>query len=201
MTDSYPKKALDVSNNNGRVNWSHVHGDGFEHAFAKATEGQVFIDGQVRRNAEQARAAGVKLGLYHYAHPAESPRDNAKHFLSVASSLVEVGDPAPTLDLEITGGLSPAELWSWQHTFCELVGEALETVPMLYSFESFLADSIVWPVHHRPLWGAAWGSVPDGVLDGWHVWQYSASGRVNGISGLVDLDSILQPLPTIGRKP
>jgi lysozyme len=194
------EKALDVSNNNGRVDWPKVHGAGYRHAFAKASEGESFVDDQVKRNAEHARAAGVSLSLYHFGHPGNSARREARHFLEVAVPLVHVGDPCPVLDLEVKEGLSWEELWHWQHTFGAIVGEAFGCPTMIYSSESFLA-AIPFPRHHRPLWGAAWGHVPASVLDRWHVWQYTSAGRVPGISGLVDLDSIRKPLPKIGRKP
>jgi lysozyme len=196
----FPQRALDVSDNNGRVDWSKVHGAGYRHAFAKASEGETEVDSDVRRNAEQARRAGVELSLYHFGHPSQSAARNARHFLSVIVPLVKVGDPAPVLDLEVREGRTPRELWEWQHGFCRLVGEALGTVPMIYSDASFL-DSLPFPKHHRPLWGAEWGHAPASQLDRWHVWQYSAAGRVPGVPGLVDLDSILRPIPTIRRVP
>lgn len=194
------ERAIDVSAYQGRVNWSDVHAAGVHHGFAKASEGTLEVDGEVKRNAPRARDAGVKLGLYHFAHPALGARANAEHFLRVIEPLVHVDDPVPVLDLEVAEGLGWEALWHFQHHFCELVGEAFGCTPMLYSSASWLR-SIPFPAHHRPLWGASWGHATNAELAGWHAWQYSAAGRVSGIGGLVDLDSILRPIPTIGRKP
>jgi lysozyme len=199
--NDYPRRAFDVSGNNGRVDWKKVrHEAGYRHAFAKASEGESFVDDNLRRNVTGARSNGIALGLYHFAHPSESPQANARHFLRTIIPHVRVGDPAPTLDLEVAEGLSRWELWRWQHTFCRIVAEALNVVPMIYGSASFL-DSIPWPRHHRPFWGAEWGHVSAATLRSWHVWQYSAVGRVAGIYGVVDLDSILRPIPTIRRIP
>lgn len=199
---TYPARALDVSNYQGRIKWRDVAAAGYRHAAIKASEGTGFVDGYVRRNVEGARAHGVRFSLYHYAHPSESPRREARHFLDVLDSLdlVRVGDLAPSLDLEVTEGLSPYDLWRWQHTWGNIVGEALGTTTILYTYRAFLEASIYLPRRHRPIWGADYGSVPKSVLAGWHAWQYSSAGRVPGISGPVDLDSILKPLPLIGRK-
>lgn len=197
----YPAKALDVSEYQGRVDWRQVHAAGYHHAAAKATEGVAETDNYVKRNAEHARAAGVKLSLYHFAHPSQSARKQARHFLDVAIPLVRVGDPCPVLDLEVTEGLSPLQLWRFQHEWCSIVGEAFGTHVALYSYLYFLAHDLYLPPHHRPIWGAAYGHVPSSILAGWHAWQHSSSGRVPGISGRVDLDSIRKPLPLIGRKP
>ena len=196
----FPAKALDVSNYQGRINWRKVHDAGYRFAAIKATEGTGFVDPYAARNTRRARAAGVKFSLYHYAHPSESPRREARHFLDIVLDLVRVGDPCPALDLEVTEGLSPQQLWRWQHTFSGMVEEALGGTVILYTYRAFLEADIWLPSRHRPIWGADYGSVPESVLRGWHAWQYSSSGRVPGIRGPVDLDSILKPLPIIGRK-
>lgn len=195
------EKSFDVSEFQGRPDWKAIHAAGYRHAFAKATEGEVEIDSQVKRNAEHARSAGVKLSLYHYAHPGQSAKRNAKHFLSVAVELVKVGDPCPVLDLEVTEGKSPEALWRWQHEWGSIVGEAFGCTTALYSYLYFLAHDLYLPPKHRPIIGAAYGHVPSATLALWHGWQYSNAGRVPGIGTLVDLDSIFKPLPTIGRKP
>lgn len=206
LVATYPAKGLDVSAYQGRINWHDVARGGFTHAAIKATEGggekERYFDRMAARNVEHARAAGIRVCLYHYAHPNESPRREARFFLDhvLGEKLVKHGDIAPALDLEVTEGHGPHALWRWQHTFCELVAEALQTTPILYSYLSFLANDIHLPPKHRPIWGAAYGHVPTATLRTWHAWQYSSSGSVSGISGRVDLDSIRKPLPTIGRK-
>lgn len=199
---SYPAKALDVSNYQGWIDWQRVAADGYRHAAVKASEGLSYVDPYAKRNAANARAAGVRVSLYHFAHPSESPLREARHFLDVAlgEKLLRQGDPAPALDLEVTEGLGPHALWRWQHTWGEIVGEALGTTTILYSYLFFLQDDLYLPPKHRPVWGAAYGHVPTDVLQRWHAWQYTSSGSVPGIKGRVDLDSILKPLPTIGRK-
>lgn len=195
-------KALDVSNYQGRINWRRVADAGYHNAAIKATEGLGFVDPFVKRNVEQARRAGVRFSLYHFAHPSESPTREAKHFLDVAlgEKLLRHGDPAPALDLEVAEGLGLHALWRWQHTWGSIVGEALGTTTVLYSYLFFLQADLYLPPKHRPIWGAAYGHVPQATLDRWHAWQYSSAGLVPGISGRVDLDLILKPLPTIGRK-
>lgn len=200
LVATYPAKALDVSGYQGRVDWKHVHEAGFRFVAIKATEGTSFVDPLLDRNASHAREAGLRVALYHYAHPSESPRREAKHFLDVALGHSKHGDIAPALDLEVTEGHGPRALWRWQHAFCELVADALDTTPILYSYLAFLDADIWLPPKHRPIWGAAYGHVPAATLAHWHAWQYTSSGNVPGISGRVDLDSIRKPLPTIGRK-
>jgi GH25 family lysozyme M1 (1,4-beta-N-acetylmuramidase) len=197
---AYPVHALDVSNYQKRVDWNKVHAAGYRQAAIKATEGTGYVDPFVSRNVDHARDAGVRFSLYHYAHPSESPRREARHFLTVARELVKVGDPCPCLDLEVTEGLNPHALWRWQHTFSTIVEEAFGGHVILYTYRAFLEADLYLPPRHRPIWGADYGSTPKRVLDGWHAWQYTSDGRVPGVPVPCDLDSILKPLPTIERK-
>jgi hypothetical protein len=64
---------------------------------------------------------------------------------------------------------------------------------MIYTYPSFwrsaMADSHAF--HAYPLWIAHWSTMTPSVPGGWPTWtmhQYSATGRVSGISGDVDLD-------------
>lgn len=194
-------KALDVSNNNGRIDWQKVAGAGFRHAFIKASESDNFTDRDAERNVAGCRKHGITPQLYHFANPSLTPAANARRFLAAAADLLHVGDPVPVLDLETTGGHGPRSLWAWQHHFCGIVGEAVGRAPALYSYLYFLEHDLYLPPRHRPIWGAAYGHVPTATLHSWYAWQYSSSALVPGISGRVDLDSILKPFPTIRRKP
>lgn len=196
----YPQKALDVSNYQGRIDWKRVHAAGFRHAFIKASEGNSFTDGYLERNVEGCREHGIRPQLYHFAKPEQSPASNARRFLEAARGHLKVGDPVPVLDLEETGGHGPHMLWAWQHHFGGIVGDAVGATTALYSYLSFLEHALYLPPLHRPIWGAAYGHVPQAVLVGWHAWQYSSSGNVSGISGRVDLDSLRKPFPTIRRE-
>src|SRR6478672_5782106 len=60
---------IDVSNNNGSVNWSSVYGNGARFAFAKATEGNYFQDAYFNGNMNNGKNAGLKMGAYHFARP------------------------------------------------------------------------------------------------------------------------------------
>src|SRR5207302_10211851 len=60
---------IDVSNNNGSINWTSVHGDGVDYAYAKATEGTGFTDSYFAGNMNNGKAAGLQMGAYEFCHP------------------------------------------------------------------------------------------------------------------------------------
>lgn len=193
-------KAIDVSEYQGRISWWRVHKDGIRHAFVKATEGTTLVDRRLRRNVRGCRRHGVAVSLYHFAHPGESPLANAHHFLRSTHGLIRVGDPAPVLDLEVSEGLTSAALTRWARAFFSVIDNHFGTEGILYSYLDFL-ERDVFPLPAHPVWGADYGSVPADVLATWSAWQYSSAGRVRGISGPVDLDSIRKQLPTVRRIP
>jgi GH25 family lysozyme M1 (1,4-beta-N-acetylmuramidase) len=60
---------IDVSSYQETVNWTSVKGAGITFAWAKATEGLTVNDAYFTANEANARAAGVLIGAYHFAHP------------------------------------------------------------------------------------------------------------------------------------
>lgn len=189
---------IDVSEYQGLVDWPAVKQSGVLRAYVKATEGTTLVDKFVAQNVTAARAAGIQVGLYHYAHPANSPLDEARHFLNTTAKLRKGGDLAPALDLELADGHSWEYLNGWKAQFMALVDDAVPCTQLystvFYSYFYFWKNMILYP--DRPVWGAGYGPqfTPPNT---WSVHQYSSTGTVPGIRGSVDLDRLLKVLPTI----
>jgi GH25 family lysozyme M1 (1,4-beta-N-acetylmuramidase) len=78
---------IDVSHFQGTINWSSVAAAGKQFAFAKATEGVTYVDPTVGTNTAGARAAGLLVGVYHFAHPdTNTAAAEAQHFLTAAAN-------------------------------------------------------------------------------------------------------------------
>ena len=159
------------------------------------SRGTTRADACFSRNFAGARSRGIYRGAYHYAVPsaqAGSAARDARAFVAVAGHLQGAGDLPPVLDLETSGGLKRAQLVAWTSQWLTTVRALTGRQPMIYTYPSFwrsaTADSQAF--HAYPLWIANWTATPS-VPGGWPHWtmhQYSASGRVAGISGDVDLD-------------
>src|SRR5690348_18026208 len=67
-------RVIDVSNNNGMVDWGQVLASGVAGAIVKCTEGTAFVDGQFIRNWTALGNAGAFRGAYHFARPGSSTR-------------------------------------------------------------------------------------------------------------------------------
>ena len=194
-------RGIDVSNNNGAVNWAKVSGDGIKFAWCKATEGTWFDDDYLAGNLQGARAYGVAVGAYHYARPDRcSPEAEADFFLSRYKPVA--GDLLPVLDFETHASLSPAAMTAWANRFMERVKEKSGVECVLYTYPYFLRDSMsAAGLKGVKLWYADYSGVGGkykylSFTAGLNVvaQQYSSSGSVSGVSGRVDLNYA----PTLG---
>ncbi|MGN6611533.1 MAG: glycoside hydrolase family 25 protein [Angustibacter sp.] len=180
------------------IDWSKVRTTSRGFVVIRATRttaGRTEPDTCYARNYAGAAGRGIYRGAYHYAIPSTVPGSaarDARVFVSVTGRLQNAGDLPPVLDLETSGGLDPAQLASWTRTWLTTVRALTGRQPMIYTYPSFwrsaMADSQAF--HAYPLWIAHWTRTPS-VPGGWSnytIHQYSASGRVAGISGDVDLD-------------
>jgi len=91
---------IDVSHNNGAIDWKAVAGTGIALAFLKASEGTGFTDPLFVKNKAAAEAAGLMVVPYHFVDASDDPISQARFFMATAG-LAE-GRPA-MLDWEVSG--------------------------------------------------------------------------------------------------
>jgi lysozyme len=195
----------DVSENNGAVAWSRVAVPGHQlaFAFAKASEGDAWIDPGFAANWQGIREHGLIRGAYHFARPAVSgaatvqavraaATAEAEHMLAVLHEAGDVGegDLPPVLDLETSRGLSAAQLYDWVGTWVDVVAASVGRKPIIYTGElwkSMLnAYTDVWGC---PLWLSQYGPKPQlpRAWKRWTFWQFTDAASVDGVTGDVDL--------------
>ena len=174
------------------IDWSAVRAGGSAFAVIKATEGTSYTNPYFRADWAAAQSAGLVRGSYHYARPgSSSAAAQARSFVAVLGSTRELGALAPVLDLEDDGGLSPADLATWAHSFLDTVEQLTGRVPILYTYPSFwhnaMADNTGFGLY--PLWLASYRSTPPPTLPGWPqwtLWHHTNSARLPGIPSAVD---------------
>lgn len=191
---------IDVSHWQGTIGWAKVKRAGVSFAFAKATEGQTFVDGQYQRNRSRADAVGLRFGAYHYAQPDLGRNDavrEADHFVRTAG--LQGRHLLPVLDLEVHNGLSHDDLGAWTRTWLQRVESQLGVKPMIYTSPSFwrerMGDTRWFAKNgYQALWISHWRvqepDMPanDWAGHGWTFWQVSNCGKVAGIGGCVDVN-------------
>jgi GH25 family lysozyme M1 (1,4-beta-N-acetylmuramidase) len=201
---------IDVSDYQGVITWSSVAGSGITFAWCKATEGTTGGQTYFASNMQNAKAAGIPIGAYHYAHSElNTPASEASHFWSVAGPYIK-GDGKsimPMLDMEgsaLTGHVGASTTSDWVNQWCNAVsnyawGVGLVIKPAIYVsacnatyLDNSVAQWIPWIADYNgqdPQTGTPW-SVCSAYnrWGGWTVWQYTSTGSIPGISGNVDHD-------------
>ena len=176
-------KGIDIASYQHNVNFQKVKNSGIEIVYIKATEGITYINPLITLQYGGAKAAGLKIGFYHYLR-ANNPISEAKHFLSVIEGISS--DCKYAIDVEETLGQTITQISSNVRLFANyLILKGKEVC--IYTGDYFYSNSLDNTVKKIPLWVAHYGvSKPDAI--NYIGFQYSDSGNVDGINGLVDLD-------------
>ncbi len=194
-------EGLDVSHWQGTINWTKVAAAGKRFVYMKASEDIDYVDPTYAFNRQGAKAAGLKVGAYHFAKPSTEVGDaiaEADHFVDTATPIK--GELLPVLDLERTGGLGTKALKAWVKAYVARVYERLGVRAVIYVSPSFwqkyMGDTVWFAENgYDMLWVAHWTTAYAPIVPAlnwsnrsWTFWQYTSSGTVPGISGRVDLN-------------
>ena len=187
-------QGIDVSNWQGYIDYSSVRESGIEVVYIKASQGTNIKDAYFEINYENAKANGLKVGFYHFltATNTEEAEQEARFFASVISG--KMPDCKLVMDYETFGGVGVEESNEIAQVFLETTRRLTNKDIIIYSdlsnsqsrFSSELAENY-------ELWLAYYSGEQrlQGIGTRWNNYiglQYSDRGRINGISGAVDLD-------------
>jgi len=198
---------IDVSHHQDRIDFKKVIADSqkIEFVYMKATQGVGYTDTRLHYNAVEAKKVATKIGYYHYASLntrdiVKDSVDEARYFVSVIANC-PFPDLPVVLDIEENkAGLSPNDIMLWINTFFDELTKLGYKDHVLYSYTPFLNANL--PTNHNlgniKLWIAAYTNtksprLPIGWKDHW-LWQYSAKGKIDGISGDVDMNKSVNPI-------
>ncbi|MFF2654163.1 GH25 family lysozyme [Streptomyces sp. NPDC058045] len=190
-------QGIDVSSWQGGINWSSVRAAGIEFAWMKATEGLTYKDPTFNANYVNAYNAKVVRGAYHFARPDVSGgAAQADYFASNGGAWSRDNLTLPGV-LDIEGscyGKSAASMQSWILDFYNRYKARTGRDVVIYTTASWWNSCTGgWSgmSARSPLWVAHWTTGSPAIPRGfpfYTVWQYSSTGRVNGVAGNVDRD-------------
>lgn len=182
-------KGIDVSNNQGTVNFRRVREAGYVFAIVKATEGDGYVDPYFHNNVVAARAAGLKVGAYHFLRPrpARKGAAEADDFVrALKAAKIGKGDIRPVVDIEVSA-LSNADTVRYTREFVDAVAKATGVRPILYTYPAFntwptTLGCALWIAHYnvkQPTIPAAWTR--------YAMWQFTSTASVPGVNGHCDV--------------
>lgn len=181
---AWPVFGVDVSSYQGDVDWPVLTGQGVDFAFIKATEGSGLQDRFFLQNWENAQAAGIRVGAYHFFSYDSPGLTQAENFISMVP--VTPGMLPPVVDIEFYGDnlKDPPELEHVRSILDPLLARLEEYYgqkPILYatyrSYRLYLQSGY----EAYPLWFSSPVAVPLGK--DWSFWQYSHSAHLDGYRG------------------
>lgn len=193
------KMGIDVSESQNDINWSEVAAGGIDFAMVRLgyrgyTEGKVQKDANYSTNVKEAKAAGLKVGVYFFSQATteDEAREEAKYVIDHLGS-TQLDYPV-VFDLETdvndnarTNNMTSDQITAVTLAFCQTIQDAGYT-PMVYlNKEAATHKFDLSQLQSYPLWYAEYNSTPTLGFD-FAMWQYTENGAAFGIDGDVDLD-------------
>lgn len=185
-------KGIDVSHWQGTIDWNKVKAAGIEFAIIKAggSDAGTYTDSKWEANYKGAKAAGIPIGAYFFVGKdcvtAAAGKADAERFLKILKGKqleypVYMDNEAQPASAKV--GITEATI-----AFCETMEAAGYFVGIYGSavsgFKERMDDSKLTDYAH---WVAQYASKCS-YKGEYGIWQYSSKGKVDGISGNVDLD-------------
>ena len=190
---------VDVSDLQGDIDWNAVKNDGVDFAVLRCgrrgqTEGGLYTDTKFSQNVTGVTQAGLPFGVYFYSQATseEEAREEAEYVLELING---VGVKYPVVyDQEYTANnearannLSSEQLTKNAQAFCSAVENAGYT-PMIYGNQHDLSRLSLSKLDYA-VWYAEYDcSHPTSSFGNMVMWQYSHTGKVDGISTQVDMN-------------
>ncbi|MDF2568683.1 MAG: lyc 2 [Sporomusa sp.] len=176
-------KGIDVSHHNGAVDWQAVAAAGIEFAMIRCSYGLRSKDNMFTQNGAEAKAAGLKVGAYHYSYAL-----SVKDAIQEAANCREAIDLSGVhLELPVFFDMEDADSYKERNAFAfdpeeitAICKSFIDNVGLdcgVYASYSWLADYIDWRSIGCAVWNAQWGRNDD--IQG-YMWQYTDSLEISG---------------------
>lgn len=184
-------KGIDVSTFQGNIDFKKVKKSGIDFVIIRAGYGREVSqkDAKFEQNYKNAKAAGLKVGAYWYSY-ADSVED-AKREAKVCAEVIK----GKQFEYPIYFDLEEKSQFDMGKEFCSNLVKAfcnaLEKAGYwagLYCSKYYLNNYVTDEVAKRyAVWVAQYNDECT-YKKPYGMWQYSSEGKVNGISGNVDMD-------------
>ncbi|MCC6146318.1 MAG: glycoside hydrolase family 25 protein [Anaerolineaceae bacterium] len=158
-----------------QIDWRKAKTAGAVFAFIKASQA-TFTDSDFDYNWQEAKAASILRGAYHFYDYRISPKTQADHVIKLLKG--DPGELPPVLDLEQHPNwpLPPRDtLLSAIKTFLETLEKAVGRKPLFYTNPSMIYYTLKpvpsWLSAH-PLWIAHYGVPQPTMINPWTTWTF-----------------------------
>lgn len=198
------KGVIDVSEWQGDIDWAKAKADGVEGVIIRLGYGEGNnADKKARRNISECKRLGIPFGIYWYSY-ADTPSIAKEEGADVVAKLKQFGVNPSDLAYPVYYDL---EKWTWEghqpptdpNVYNDIVNNwysALQSAGYknlsVYSYTSYLQGPLKHAdIYAKTTWVAQYGARMgfDSFPTDSRGWQYTSSGKVDGISGNVDMNA------------
>lgn len=198
------KGVIDVSGWQGDIDWAKAKADGVEGAIIRLGYGEGNnADKKAQRNISECKRLGIPFGIYWYSY-ADTPSIAKEEGADVVAKLKQFGVNPSDLAYPVYYDL---EKWTWEghkpptdpNMYNNIVNNwysALQSAGYknlgVYSYTSYLQGPLKHAdIYAKTTWVAQYGARMgfDSFPTNSRGWQYTSTGKVDGISGNVDMNA------------
>ena len=198
------KGVIDVSEWQGDIDWAKAKADGVEGAIIRLGYGEGNnADKKAQRNISECKRLGIPFGIYWYSY-ADTPSIAKEEGADVVAKLKQFGVNPSDLAYPVYYDL---EKWTWEghqpptdpNVYNNIVNNwysALQSAGYknlgVYSYTSYLQGPLKHAdIYAKTTWVAQYGARMgfDSFPTNSRGWQYTSTGKVDGISGNVDMNA------------
>lgn len=198
------KGVIDVSGWQGDIDWAKAKADDVEGAIIRLGYGEGNnADKKAQRNISECKRLGIPFGIYWYSY-ADTPALAKEEGTDVVAKLKQFGVNPSDLAYPVYYDL---EKWTWEghqpptdpNVYNNIVNNwysALQSAGYknlgVYSYTSYLQGPLKHvDIYAKTTWVAQYGARMgfDSFPTNSRGWQYTSSGKVDGISGNVDMNA------------
>lgn len=198
------KGVIDVSEWQGDIDWAKAKADGVEGVIIRLGYGWGNnADKKAQRNISECKRLGIPFGIYWYSY-ADTPALAKEEGTDVVAKLKQFGVNPSDLAYPVYYDL---EKWTWEghqpptdpNVYNNIVNNwysALQSAGYknlgVYSYTSYLQGPLKHAdIYAKTTWVAQYGARMgfDSFPTNSRGWQYTSTGKVDGISGNVDMNA------------
>ena len=184
-------RGIDVSENNGVVDWGTVKANGFDFAIIRIGYGRGNLDSEFYNNVNGAINAGLAIGVYHYSYAMneENAADEAEFVLNTLNDAGLTADKLPMgvwFDMEDAddykanrGTPTSQQLTNICSVFINKLWQAGYVNTGLYASYDWLVNVLdISQLGGCAIWCAQLNNQCD--YEGANLWQYTFSENIEG---------------------
>ena len=163
-------RGIDISEFQGEIDFEEVRRSGIEAVYIRVGAGE-YTDEYFAENYERAKAAGMKIGFYHYvtARSVDEGRRQARFFASLAAG--REPDMRLAMDFEYFGSLSVSQINAISEAYLDELTALTKREAVIYSDLSNARNIFSRALAEKyPLWAAQYGADEPSANGKWREW-------------------------------